>query len=114
MDGRIISEFTYVSHDAIRNWYIASKDFFFNIIEKKERRAIAVDETRIKLEDECPLVAIDVGGKRVLAVYISKGRWLGYSSILEESAKVLYKQTQDDGRQGSLVSGLKRLKLEIR
>jgi len=79
--SKIIGEIEPVSYESIRNWYTSSKDLFD--VEKKERRAIAVDETKIKLENEQIFlwIAIDVDDKKILSVYLSKSR-SGLDTIL--------------------------------
>jgi putative transposase len=79
--SKIIGELESVSYESIRNWYTSSKNLFN--VEKKERRAIAVDETMIKLENEQIFlwIAIDVDNKEILSVYLSKSR-SGLDTIL--------------------------------
>ena len=62
------------SHEAVRDWYLRLQCLFSG--EKKERRAIAIDETKTKLEDEQTYVwaAIDVDKKEVVSIYSSRGR----------------------------------------
>ena len=60
------------SHEAIRKWYIKLRRLFIN--ERKYRRAIAVDETRVKLENQWVYVwnAIDVDDHGILVVHVSQ------------------------------------------
>ena len=44
---------TIFSHEALRKWYLKLKTLF--VREMKHRRAIAVDETKVKLEKQLGL-----------------------------------------------------------
>lgn len=59
-------------HEALRKWYIKLGRLFIN--ERKYRRAIAVDETRVKLENQWVYVwnAIDVDDHGLLVVHVSQ------------------------------------------
>ena len=64
-----------VSHEAIRQWYkrLAVE---FDGLEQKKRRAIAIDETKIKIDNQWYYLwaAIDLDSKEILAIYLSRGR----------------------------------------
>ena len=47
--AQVISFFEKVSHEAIRLWYHKASHIFSLTPECKERRAIAIDETKIKI-----------------------------------------------------------------
>ena len=62
------------SHEALRKWYSKLKVLFVH--EKKHRRAIAVDETKVKLENRWVYIwnAIDVDNREVIAIHVSTTR----------------------------------------
>ena len=72
--SKILSDFEDFSHEAARQWYIRCKDLF--IVEKARRRAVAVDETKVKIENKQIYVwnAIDVDRRTILAVHVSTTR----------------------------------------
>ena len=64
-----------VSHESIRKWnHMVGLDI--GNLECKERRAIAIDETKIKIGDRWHYLwaAIDLDSKEILALYLSTGR----------------------------------------
>ena len=71
----ILRQFEPRSHEAVRKWYHRFKSLF-PVIQRKKRRAIAIDETKIKLKGRWYYlwVAIDCDSYEVLAVYLSKAR----------------------------------------
>ena len=62
------------SHETLRKWYSKLKVLFVH--EKKHRRAIAVDETKVKLENQWVYIwnAIDVDNREVIAIHVSTTR----------------------------------------
>jgi len=46
--SKILSDFGDFSHEAARQWYLKCEDLFIG--EKTKRRAVAVDETKVKIE----------------------------------------------------------------
>ena len=62
------------SHESVRKWYTRCKSLFD--VKKRWRRAIAVDETKVKLENEQIYIwnAIDVDSRVILAVYVLETR----------------------------------------
>ena len=62
------------SHEALRKWYLKLKALF--VQEKKHHRAIPVDETKIKLENQWVYIwnAIDVDDHSILVVHVSTTR----------------------------------------
>ena len=62
------------SYEAVHYWYKQFQELF--IVGCKERRAIALDETKVKLENKQVFLwtAVDVESKEVLGVYISRTR----------------------------------------
>ena len=72
--SKIISLFQQISHESVRIYYRIKR--VLKPPEKKERRLIAVDETKLKLEDEQIFVwsAIDVDTKECLFIWATDGR----------------------------------------
>jgi len=64
------------SYEAVHYWYKQFQELFF--VSCKERRAIALDETKVKLEKEQVFLwtAVDVDSKEILAIYISDTRYV--------------------------------------
>ena len=62
------------SYEAVHYWYKQFKELF--IVGCKDRRAIALDETKVKLESKQVFLwtAVDVDSHEVLGVYISTAR----------------------------------------
>ena len=73
--SKFISLFQQISHESVRIYYHRIKRVL-KPPEKKERRLIAVDETKLKLEDEQIFVwsAIDVDTKECLFIWATDGR----------------------------------------
>ncbi len=73
--SKIISLFQQISHESVRIYYHRIKRVLKSP-EKKERRLIAVDETKLKLEYEQIFVwsAIDVDTKECLFIWATDGR----------------------------------------
>ena len=71
---KIISSFEKVSHEAIRKWYLKAESIFS--LQEKQRNAVAIDETKVKIQGEQHIVwaAIDIQNWEVLKVWISQGR----------------------------------------
>ncbi|MCD6482019.1 MAG: IS6 family transposase [Thermoplasmata archaeon] len=72
--SKILRDFEIFSYEAVRKWYHKCKDLF--IVKKKRRRVVAIDETKVKLENEQIYVwnAIDVDEGTILAVHVSTTR----------------------------------------
>ena len=72
--SKILRDFESFSYEAVRQWYHKCKDLF--IVKKKWRRAIAIDETKVKLENKQIYVwnAIDIDEGTILAVHVSTTR----------------------------------------
>lgn len=70
----ILGYFGGATHEAIRNWYNRCKDIFK--VKPKKRRAIAIDETKIKIQGEWMFIwaAIDIDSWEVIATWVSQGR----------------------------------------
>ena len=49
--AQVISIFHKVSHEATGEWYKKSAQIFTMTVERKKRRAIAIDETKVKIGD---------------------------------------------------------------
>ena len=62
------------SHEALRKWYSKLKVLFIH--KKKHRRAIAVDETKVKLENQWIYIwnAIDVDNQEIIVIHVSTTR----------------------------------------
>ena len=73
--SKIISLFQQISHESVRIYYHRIKRVL-KPPEKKKRRLIAVDETKLKLENEQIFVwsAIDVDTKECLFIWATDGR----------------------------------------
>ncbi|MEW5759348.1 MAG: DDE-type integrase/transposase/recombinase [Candidatus Thermoplasmatota archaeon] len=71
----ILKAFEPRSHEAIRKWYHRLSALFPRV-QRKKRRAIAIDETKLKVRDKWFYVwaAIDIDSWKVLGVYISETR----------------------------------------
>jgi putative transposase len=74
--------FVPASHEAMRLWVKKIEHFNLNLAPK-ERRLVAVDETKIKANGVCCFIwaAIDVDSRELLAIYVSWQR-----SILDSEA----------------------------
>ncbi|WP_423791986.1 IS6 family transposase [Methanocaldococcus indicus] len=70
-----LSQFESISHESVRTYYHKIKDVL-NEPKRKERYAIAIDETKLKIGNENIYVwsAIDVESKECLGVYVSETR----------------------------------------
>jgi len=64
-----------ISHESVRTYYHKIKEVIKSP-EKRNRRLIAVDETKMKIENTQVFVwsTIDVDTKECLAIWVSKGR----------------------------------------
>ncbi len=73
--SKLISHFQKISHESIRTYYHRIKRIL-KPPEKKKRRLIAIDETKLKLENRYIFVwsAIDTDTKECLAVWATEGR----------------------------------------
>lgn len=62
------------SHEAVRKWYLRCGHLF--LVRSGKRRAIAVDETKIKVQGKWMYIwaAIDIDSWDVLATWVSQGR----------------------------------------
>ncbi len=62
------------SHEAVREWYSRARDLFQ--VEARQRRAIAVDETKIHVQGRWLYLwsVIDVDSWEVLYTWVSHGR----------------------------------------
>jgi len=62
------------SYEAVRYWYNQFKELF--VVGCKDRRAVAIDETKVKREGKQIFLwtAVDVDSKKILAFYISETR----------------------------------------
>ena len=71
---RILGVIEPVSYEAVHYWYKQFKELF--VVGSKERRAIALDETKVKLEGKQVYLwtAVDVDTKEVIAVHLSRTR----------------------------------------
>ena len=72
--SRIIGNLEPFSYEALRKWYKKCIVFFHP--QRKQRRVVAVDETKVKWEGQQIYIwnAIDIEDHVVLAVYISVSR----------------------------------------
>jgi putative transposase len=70
----VISCFEPASHEAVRDWYHRAARIFQ--VHKAERRIIAIDETKIKINGKWRILwaAIDIENWDVLGAWISQGR----------------------------------------
>ena len=73
--SRLISLFQKISHESVRIYYHRIKRIL-KPPEKKKRRLIAIDETKLKLENKHIFIwsAIDVDTKECLTVWATEGR----------------------------------------
>ena len=62
------------SYEAVRYWHNQFKELF--VVGCKERRAIAIDETKVKREEKQIFLwtAVDVDSKEILGFFISETR----------------------------------------
>ena len=70
-----LSLFEEISHESVRIYYHRLKKVLKRL-RKRERRLIAIDETKLKLEKKLIFIwaAIDVDTKECLAIWASEGR----------------------------------------
>ena len=70
----VLSSREQVSHEAIRQWYHRAAGLFS--LETCERDALAIDETKMRIDGEWRIVwaAIDVERWDILAVWVTQGR----------------------------------------
>ena len=70
----ILAYFGGASHEAVRDWYGRCKDIFS--VKSKKRRAIAIDETKIKIQGKWRFIwaAIDVDSWEVIVTWVTEGR----------------------------------------
>lgn len=70
----VLAAFRERSHEAVREWYQRARALFQ--VERRERRALAVDETKVKVQGRWMYVwaAIDVETWEVLHTWVSEGR----------------------------------------
>ncbi len=73
--SKFISLFEQISHESVRIYYHRIKKVI-KPPERKKRRLIAIDETKLKSENKQIFVwsAIDVDTKECLAIWVSEGR----------------------------------------
>jgi len=71
---RILNLLENFSHESVRKWYTRCKELFD--VDRRTRRAVAVDETKVKLENNQIYIwnAIDVDDRSILAVHVSSSR----------------------------------------
>jgi putative transposase len=76
----ILGYFGGASHEAIRNWYSRCKSIF--VVKPRKRRAIAIDETKIKIQGKWVFIwaAIDIDSWEVIATWVTQGR-SGFEAI---------------------------------
>ncbi len=69
-----MSEIENVSHESIRKWYRKAEKIFS--IKSQKRKAIAIDETKIKIYSKWYFLwaAIDIKNWEILGVWITQGR----------------------------------------
>ena len=67
----VLGSFLARSHEAVRQWYERARELFH--VERRPRRAIAVDETKIRVQGEWIYLwaAIDVDRWEVLVTWVS-------------------------------------------
>lgn len=72
--GKILGVIEPASYEAVHYWYKQFKELF--VVSCKDRRAIALDETKVKLEKRCVYLwtSVDVDTKEVVSIYLSKTR----------------------------------------
>jgi transposase-like protein len=70
----VLEGFVPRSHEAVRQWYERARHLFQ--VESRSRRAIAVDETKVKIQGRRMYVwaVIDVDTWEILAAWVSQGR----------------------------------------
>ena len=70
----VISSFEPASHEAVREWYLRAANIFQ--VRKAERKTIAIDETKIKINGKWRILwaAVDIENWDVLGVWITQGR----------------------------------------
>jgi len=73
--AKALERFERFSHQSVKDWYRKARKLL-PVVKPKHRKAIAVDETKIKLEDEQLFIweAIDMETREVIAVHVSYGR----------------------------------------
>jgi len=69
------ASFEPVSHETVRQWYLRMGEMIESL-EKKERKAIAIDETKVRMKGKWIYLwaAIDLETREILAVYVSTTR----------------------------------------
>jgi transposase-like protein len=72
--SKILSIIKPASYEAVRYWYNQFKELF--VVGCKDRRTIAIDETKVKREGKQVYLwtAIDADSKEIIAIYISDTR----------------------------------------
>ncbi|KYK29191.1 hypothetical protein AYK20_00575 [Thermoplasmatales archaeon SG8-52-1] len=72
--GKILGVIEPSSYEAVHYWYKQFRELF--VVGQNKRRAIALDETKIKLEEKQVYLwtAVDADTKEVIAVYLSRTR----------------------------------------
>mgnify|MGYP001125538431 CR=1 FL=1 len=86
--SKSISFLCKVSHEAVRQWWLSIKGLF--AIEKKERRILAIDETKVKVNGiQCYVWAvIDVETKEILSTLVTFSRsHLDTMTIMKKALK---------------------------
>jgi len=70
----VLGSFLARSHEAVRQWYERARELFH--VERRPRRTIAVDETKIRVQGEWIYLwaAIDVDTWEILQTWVSQGR----------------------------------------
>ena len=70
----VISSFEQASHEAVREWYLRAAKIFQ--VRKVERKIIAIDETKIKINGKWRILwaAVDIENWDVLGVWVTQGR----------------------------------------
>ena len=70
----VLDNFVPRSHEAVRQWYVRSRGLFQ--VRKAQRRALAIDETKVKIQGEWLYVwaAIDVDTWEIVAAWVSYAR----------------------------------------
>ena len=71
---KILNLLENLSHESVRKWYKKCKGLFD--VKRRARRAVAVDETKVKIENNQIYIwnAIDVDDRSILAVHVSSSR----------------------------------------
>jgi len=72
--SKFLKDFEKFSYESLRLWYHKVANLFTNV--KRDRRCIAIDETKIKIGDEWWYIwaAIDVDSWEILGVMVTKWR----------------------------------------